>query len=124
MKQWPWKGDSREDRAKRVALSYRNALATAAPGACAELDRHWQSLDAGWVKPSDTPLRLDDWLTANEMGELLSISPRGVYMLGYRDLIKVYERSDGQRVYRVGDVVEYHSERRKWRATREKGNRE
>lgn len=112
---WPWPGDSREDRAKRVALSYRTALLNHAPEAAETLDEHWISLEQGWVRPTNQPLRLDDWLTEAEMADLLSISPKGVYMLGHRQRVRVHT-VNGVRLYCVADIVEYHQKRRLWRA--------
>lgn len=120
---WPWPGDNREERAKRVALAYRTALFNHAPEACEVLDEHWISLDQFWIRPTNQPLRLDDWLTEKEIGEMLSISSKGVYMLGHRGRIPCYE-VNGVRLYRVGDVVQYHSERRTWRSTRIKRERD
>lgn len=120
---WPWPGDGPADRAKRVALSYRHLLVQIVGGdvfdpslALEALDGRWAELGAGWVKPTDSPLRLDDWLTAQEMADLFHISAKQVYMWGYRSHIEVIE-SNGEKRYRVGDVVDYERQRRGRRHT-------
>jgi hypothetical protein len=117
--EWPWPGDSREDRARRVAISYREfiylvftGVITADPlSSLRDLDDRWMGLGQTWIKPSESPLRLDDWLTAESMGDLLSIPAKWVYNWGMRGQIRV-SRLDGRNVYNVGDVVEYERSRR------------
>lgn len=121
MQSWPWPGDGPADRAKRVALSYRHLLTQVIAGDAYDpavalecLDERWAELGAGWVKPTDSPLRLDDWVTAQEMADLFHINPKQVYMWGYRGHIEVIE-SNGEKRYRVGDVVDYERQRRRRR---------
>lgn len=108
---WPWPRDSREDRAKRVALSYRHLVASVAPDALQALDDRWCELGAGWVRPTMAPLDLDDWLTAAEMADLFHQEPKTVYAWGRRGNVRV-QLSGGVRRYNVGDVVAYQRERR------------
>jgi hypothetical protein len=118
MPSWPWPRDSREDRAKRVALSYRHALQQLAaedPAVAANLaaiDQRWADLGAGWVRPTPVPLDLTEWLTAADMAELFHQAPKTVYAWGRRGRIRVSLRDDGTRRYNVGDVVEYQRIRR------------
>jgi len=115
---WPWPGDNAVERAKRVALSYRHLLVQVAGGdvfdpsvALQAIDERWAELGAGWILPTDSPLRLDDWLTDKEMAELFHLTPKQVYNWGYRGHIAV-EIFGGERKYRVGDVVDYERHRR------------
>lgn len=118
---WPWPRDSREDRAKRVALSYRHLIETIASGglhddiaieaALATLDGRWCELGAGWVRPTMAPLDLDDWLTAAEMAELFHQEAKTIYDWGRRGNIRVHG-VHGVRRYNVGDIVSYQCERR------------
>lgn len=118
MAPWPWPRDSREDRAKRVALSYRHLVETWTPGdidlgvALAALDDRWCDLGAGWVRPIDGPLDLDEWLTDAEMGELFHQAPKTVYAWAHRGRIRFRLCNDGVRRYNVGDVVDYQRSRR------------
>jgi hypothetical protein len=115
---WPWPRDSREDRAKRVALSYRHLVETfaranadtAMAAALAELDDRWCELGAGWVRPTGA-LDLDAWLTGADMAELFHQEPMTVYAWGRRGNIRV-QVVDGIRRYNVGDVVAYQRRRR------------
>jgi hypothetical protein len=115
---WPWPRDSREDRAKRVALSYRHLVQSIARGerndvaeALAALDDRWCQLGAGWVRPTLAPLRLDDWLTGAEMAELFSQEARTIRDWGRRGNIRC-QTMGGVRRYNVGDVVAYQRDRR------------
>jgi hypothetical protein len=104
---WPWPGDSREDRAKRVALAYRHRLAELDPSAAAELDEQWAELGAGWVAPAPAPLDLDAWHSAGEMAELLHIDPQYLRDWARRKHIRVIQDTRKRRLYCVGDVVAY-----------------
>jgi hypothetical protein len=103
---WPWPGDSREDQAKRVALSYRARLLMADPVATADLDGHWTEHGAHWVQPASAPLDLDEWLSPAEMADTLHIEPRCLRDWARRNKIRVLD-DRGVRKYCVGDVVEY-----------------
>jgi hypothetical protein len=104
--QWPWPGDSPEDRAKRIALAYRRQLAAVDPLAAVALDDHWACVGAGWVKPATAPLDLDEWLTPGEMADKLHIDPRRMRDWARRNKIRVLDVR-GVRKYCVGDVIEY-----------------
>lgn len=115
---WPWPGDSREEQARRIALSYREFARLALSGRYADplsamddLDAKWIALGQSWVMPSQSPLRLNDWLTADSMGELLSIPAKWVYNWGMRGHIRV-STLENRKVYNVGDVVEHERQRR------------
>jgi len=114
---WPWPRDSREDRAKRVALSYRHLVETFGrihpeiTAALRELDDQWCRYGAGWVRPTLAPLDLDAWLTEVEMAELFHQEPKTVYAWGRRGNVRV-QVIDGRRRYNVGDVVAYQRTRR------------
>lgn len=118
MAKWPWPRDSREDRAKRVALSYRHLIEAIVLGDVADpeaallaLDARWTELGAAWVRPTLAPLNLDDWLTGAQMAELFGQEPMTVYAWGRRGNVRVRVIS-GLRRYNVGDVVAYQQKRR------------
>lgn len=114
---WPWPRDSREDRAKRVALSYRHAMEAFAEehvdvaGALRTLDDRWSELGAGWVRPTLAPLDLDEWLPAAQMGDLFHQEAKTVREWGRRGNVRV-EVFAGLQHYNVGDVVAYQRVRR------------
>lgn len=110
---WPWPNDTREDRAKRIALSYRALIVNLFGGEHPELqalDERWVKHGAGWVRPSLQPLRLDDWLTAGEMADLFSNDPRVYRDWARRGWIRVMVDGNKRR-YCVADVVEYSKSR-------------
>lgn len=117
MTKWPWHADTREDRARRVALSYRRLIELALNGqiddpttALNSLDAKWQELGQGWVKPSDTPLDMDGWLTPAELADLFHIDPHSFRNWAKRGRIRVMV-VHGVRRYCVGDVVSYYAQR-------------
>lgn len=112
---WPWPGDSREDRARRIALSYRHLAQTLDAGLTALLDATWRERGEGWVLPAHDPLRIDDWLTAPAMAALFHKDAKTIYDWGRRHNIRVMI-VNGQRHYCVGDVVAYESSIRARRA--------
>ncbi len=121
MNTWPWPNDSREDRARRVAISYRRLIELVLAGetydlatALEQLDVRWQELGQGWLKPADTPLLEDDWLTPRELAELLHIDSRSISHWARRGHIRAVDRN-GTRLYRVGDIVAYSTRRGKRR---------
>lgn len=75
------------------------------------IDRQWSELGQGWIVPNDSPLRLDDWITAKAMSELLSIPERWIYNWALRGHIRTMTR-DSRKAFNVGDVVEYERQRR------------
>ena len=114
---WPWPSDSREDRARRVALSYRRLMELALDGqiddpatAFDALDAKWQELGQHWVKPVEEPLNLDDWLSPTRLAVLFSLDARVFRDWARRGQIRVLD-IDGQRRYNVGDVVAYSRKR-------------
>jgi excisionase family DNA binding protein len=116
---WPWPADSREDRARRIALSYRRLIELALTGdidnpatALADLDTKWQELGQTWITPTQQPLRLDDWLTPAELAELLGIDARSFRDWARRGHIRAITTA-GTRRYCVGDIVTYGAKRRR-----------
>lgn len=121
---WPWPGDSREDKARRVALSYKHFVLQVLRGeildplsSLDDLDRRWAELGQNWITEQREPLRFGDWLSATEMGQLLSLPANQIRVWGIRQHIRV-DISSGQNRYNVGDVVEHEA---KQRAKRIKG---
>ena len=113
-----WPGDSREDRARRVALSYRALAYNILRGnyidplaSLKTLDDNWIESGQTWIRPTDQPLRLDDWLTNIDMSELFHISAKSIYDWGRRGHIRI-AIIDGEKRYNVGDLVTYERGRR------------
>lgn len=122
MPSWPWPGDTREDRARRVALSYRRLMEMALQGqiedlakAFEALDSKWIELGQHWVKPGDVPLDLDDWLAPADLVELFGVDAHDLRNWAQRGHIRSIRLSSRRSLYCVGDVVAYARKRRQQR---------
>jgi hypothetical protein len=124
MVNWPWSTDTREDKARRVALSYRRLIELALQGqiddlaiALAALDTKWLELGQGWIKPvGSAPLRLDDWLPPGELSEMFNVDMRAFRDWARRGHIRVMRDpaqygTPGYTRYCVGDIVSYWRKR-------------
>ena len=114
MPDWPWPTDSREDRARRVALSYRQLVEMAIagripclPDALAKLDERWCSLSQGWVKPTHAPLDPESWLTPKEIADLLHIDTHDLRNWHARGHVRRRETQGFPPRYSVEDVIKY-----------------
>lgn len=125
---WRWPGDTPEDKAKRVALSYRRIAELADPQAVAKLDRHWQDEGVFWTVPSSRPLDHDAWLTATDivvhLQHLVSLTEHQVRQMAYRkrkggDGILEELGADGRPRYNVGDLLAYLTRQRTRRQKKE-----
>jgi hypothetical protein len=111
---WPWPADTPLDRSRRVARSYRDALADADPDTCARLDEQMSQLGQGWVRPRPLLHGDDDLLTATEVAEVFGVRVHTVDVWRARGLEPV-STPDGPR-YREADVIDYHARKRRQRA--------
>jgi hypothetical protein len=118
MAKWPWPTDSREDRARRVALAYRQLaelmIAGQLPDPVASLrrlDDKWIELGQGWVVPTHAPLDPDAWLSPSELAELLHLEARALQDWHRRGHIRRIKRHGSPAVYSVGDVIKYYAKR-------------
>lgn len=104
---WPFPADTQLERARRILQSYRAALLSVDPEHCRLLDQRAVQLGQGWVKPMESDVvDLDEALTAEQIGELLSVAPRTVRMWGYRGHVERLD-DDGKPRYRFRDVLDY-----------------
>lgn len=124
-KPWPHPGDSREDKAKRVALSYRALLFDATQGRCDDpagdlhrLDRYWAEHGVCWPNPPAQPLSeddLDEWMNAADLAHLIHRSPVDIYRWARRGNIVQRVSADGSPEYSVASVVGYQRAQRQRR---------
>ncbi|WP_159840190.1 hypothetical protein [Nocardia sp. CY41] len=113
---WPFPADTALERARRIAHSYRHALMSVAPELCRQLDDKAVELGQGWVRPFETDLvDLDEALTAEAIGEILSVSARTVRLWGYRGHIERLGE-EGRPLYRFSDVLDYLARTRQKRS--------
>lgn len=116
-------GDSREDVAKRVAMtavSLMEELAKSDPVSvyAVELFRsQWRAQGVKWLDVSDQPLDLDEWLPAADIAELAEVGVATVRQ--WRKRGHITSRWDSHRqltVYNVGEVLAYQRRQRQARA--------
>lgn len=104
---WPFPADTALERSRKIAHSYRAELLALDPDRCRELDERATELGQQWVKPLETDVAdLDELLTADQIGDLLTVDPRTVRMWGYRGHIERLN-PDGRPMYRFRDVLDY-----------------
>jgi hypothetical protein len=120
---WPWRGDSAVERARRVAQSYRAALAELDRERCTAIDTQMIRLGQEWVKPLLARIDLDDFVTLARAGELVGLTKDAVYKWtvnrGARPPMLHTRRDDnGQITVCIRDVLRVHAEHRKRRAER------
>lgn len=119
-------GDSREDIAKRVALS---AIGLLDAVACGELDKPaltaalgmfhaaWAAEGVKWTMADERPLDLDEWLTASEMADLVEVEPATIRQWRHRGHITSRDGAATRgRLYNVGEVLAYQRRQREARA--------
>ncbi|MCP3801841.1 hypothetical protein NLX83_21480 [Allokutzneria sp. A3M-2-11 16] len=103
---WPWPADTALDRARRLALGYRAALAEADPQRCAQLDTHAVNFGEAWVNHTPSTLAPDAMLSAVELAEALGVTPERIRKAASRGTIDRFPTSAGPR-YRAGDVLDW-----------------
>lgn len=113
-KPWPWPGQSREDKAKQVALSYRGLLRSIAQGRCNDpagdlhrLDEHWRALGVTWHTPAPISADPDDWMCAADIAQYVGRTPKDVYNWARRGHITQRTAADGSPEYLLRSVLDY-----------------
>lgn len=123
IKDWPWPGDSPEDKAKRIALSYRQLTFDITQGRIADpagelhrLDEHWAEHGHYWPRPGVIPVSDDEWMTAADLAHHLNKAPTDIYRWAARGKILQRVSADGHPEYSVSSTREYLHQRRQKRA--------
>lgn len=124
-KPWPWPGDSREDRAKRVALSYRQLVFDItqgriedAAGELYRLDQEWAGYGVHWPIPGTQPVDPEEWLTAADLAHLIDRTPADVYRWARRGNIQQRAGADGSPEYSIESALTYQRQQRQRRQSR------
>lgn len=122
IKPWPYPGDSREDKAKRVAVSYREVVQRIAQGEAINaafelylLDQQWASHGIYWPNPPDDLIDPDEWLTAADMAHLTDRTPADIYRWARRGNIQQRLSADGSPEYHVASAIAYQHKQRQRR---------
>lgn len=114
--------DSREDRAKRVALAAIDLATCLARDdtdtALIESFRsRWVDAGAHWVAPTRAPIDPDEWCCAAEIATLVDVSTSAVYKWHRRGHITARRDTAGRPLFNVGEVLAWLASQRKRRAT-------
>lgn len=105
MTRWPFPGDTELDKARRIALGYRQALLTADPATCAVLDAAADEFGQRWVTGTlGLALDPDGWYPAVVVADALCIEPTRVRMWAQRDKVAISpDPADGRALYNLRD---------------------
>jgi hypothetical protein len=120
VKPWPWPGDSREDKAKRVALAYRDLIFDITQGHCddpaAELHRlnlKWAEHGIYWhLHRPELLIDPDEWMSAPDLAHALDRTRKDIYNWARLGHITQRAGPDGTPEYLVASVLEYHKKLR------------
>lgn len=111
MKPWPWSGDTREDKAKRIAQSYRqlavdiiNGEIPNPPTALTKLDQRWLEHGAFWAVPSQDPYDPTQWVHAVDAAHYADVEPGTIRKWAERGHIRVDHDHNGAPIYNIGDL--------------------
>ncbi|KIU18312.1 hypothetical protein [Mycolicibacterium llatzerense] len=130
-KPWPWPGDSREDKAKRVARSYRDLAERLTHGRVdnpgAELyllDQYWAEYDVHWQHEERIDIledRDDEWMPARDLAHAVDRDRKDIYNWARAGHIKQRAGADGTPEYHVGSVKAYVEKLRQRRSRNRAG---
>lgn len=117
---WPFPGESREERAKTVARSYRKLLFAITQGQCTDpagelyrLDQRWLSHGVHWLQSTGlSPLDGVEWMSAQEIAHALDRPRKDIYNWARLGHIEQRAAADGSPQYNVESVVDYHKKLR------------
>jgi hypothetical protein len=122
---WPHPEDGREDRPKRVALSYRQLAADIAQGNCPDpvrelhqLDERWLRHGAFWVVPSFDPYDPTEWVHAADAAHYADVEPGTIRKWAERGHIRVDHDHTGAPIYNIGDLRDHGANRARARIDR------
>ncbi|MBU8830850.1 hypothetical protein [Mycolicibacterium goodii] len=128
--QWPWPEDTREDRAKRIAVSFRQLLLQVAggqvidpAGALRNLTQQWLQYEGtGWLIPTFDPYDNDDWVNATDAAHYANVDPKTIRKWAERGHIRVDHDPTGTPLYNIGDMRAYDARKKRARIQRAVNN--
>lgn len=92
---WPFDGDTPLQRARRLALAYRQHLRTANPEMCDALDDAARAYGETWVCEQPVTVSPDQMLTTPEAAELAGVGQETIHKWRRRGILS----ADGGRRY-------------------------
>jgi hypothetical protein len=115
---WPWPGDTPLDRARRVALSFRNALYEINPDAAMAIDDQVTEWGELWVVPVVETIDLQELVTIDVAAQHVGLTAKAVYEWVYKDWIEAHKGRDKRLRVRLGEAIELNRNLRVKRANR------
>lgn len=125
---WPHPGDTPLQRARRLAIAYRQHLNTTNPDVCAALDDAARSYGENWVCDNLVTVPDDELLTTDQAAELAGVDPETVRQWrkrgyisrnGVREYLQVEGLSEQRRpMFRASDIKTIAETTRQRRMTR------
>lgn len=113
---WPYPDDTPLQRARRIAVAYRQHLKTANPTVCAALDDMATGFGEGWVCEQTVTVAEDEMVTTAQAAELAGVDVETVRQWrkrgyisrgGRREHLQVAGLSDrGWPMFRAADILE------------------
>jgi hypothetical protein len=108
-------GDSREQRARRIAALYRQQLEASDPAACRALDQLMYDAGEYWVADR-RPLDPEELLSAPDLAQYLGIRQYDLRNWSNRGHIGKYTADDGSPLYSTGEVLAHMASKHATRA--------
>lgn len=118
---WPWPGDTPLDRARRIALSYREALYARDPDAGMALDDQSQQWGEHWVSPVVDNIDLEAWVTVDVAASHVGLTAKAVYQWVYNGDLPAKKCNDKRVRVKLIDALDVNRELRQRRASRTRG---
>lgn len=126
---WPFPGDSREERAQRIANSYRALLVDITQGRCTDpagamhrLDMKWRKYGVFWHMPTVAPEpEPHDWVTTRDAAHYANRAEATIRTWAHRGHITTRVAPDGATQYLVRSLMDYAVQQRRRRADQHKG---
>lgn len=104
MTQWPFAGDTKLDRSRRVARAYRDALVRVDAHTCGLLDTAAVAVGETWIVPQHRPpLPAQEWVPAIRVADALGIEEQRVRKWGQRGQVPRLIDADGRPLFRLAD---------------------
>lgn len=126
---WPWPGDSREERAKRIARAYRELIFDITQGRCDDpagamhrLDMKWRKYGVFWHMPTAAPpLDENEWVNNRDAAHYADRAEATIRTWAHRGHIETRTGRDGSTQYLLGSLMAYAVQQRRRRADQQKG---